>query len=222
MAGFTANRSAVQASLLHLILELSSVRIHVASCTRELIPVVCNRFRLKSIAFFVAISAWNRHVAASQDELGRFVSYQRKRGRFIPLQVMAALTAVEVWRRSKLSRMLVGMAVGATLELDLELCVFAFRDVASGALHHGVSALQRIGGGSVILYSECRRLETVDGMAGSALAASRTLGKLTLVRVGLVTIRAPLKGKRLFEISARVALRTFHGRMFAQQRVLGC
>lgn len=58
-------------------------------------------------------------------------------------------------------------------------------------------------------------------MAGSALAAARTLGELALVRVGLMTIHALLKDQRLLEISVRVALHTLHRGMLAQQRVFG-
>jgi len=59
-------------------------------------------------------------------------------------------------------------------------------------------------------------------MAGGAIAATGTLSELSLVRVRLVTIHAFLKGQRFLEISARVALGTFHAGMLPQQWILGC
>lgn len=142
---------------------------------------------------------------------------QGKRRRFVSLQIVATLTAIEVRRGGKLSRVLVGMAVGAALELDFEQSVCAVGNVAPGARHHGVSALQGIRRRGVVLHSERRRLESLDRVAGTALATLRAFGKLSLVRVRLVTIRALLEHQRLLEISTRVALRTFHRGMFAQQ-----
>lgn len=117
--------------------------------------------------------------------------------------------------------MLVHVAIGTVLELDLEERVFTLGNVATRALHRRMSALQGIGRGRVILCGECRGLEPVHGMAGGALATARTLGELSLVRVRLVTVHAFLKGQGLLEISARVALRTFHTGMLAQQGILG-
>jgi hypothetical protein len=59
-------------------------------------------------------------------------------------------------------------------------------------------------------------------MAGRALAATDTLRELSLVRVRLVTIHAFLENQRFLEISARVALGTFHTGMLPQQWILGC
>lgn len=58
-------------------------------------------------------------------------------------------------------------------------------------------------------------------MAGGALAAVTSLGKLAAMRIGPVTVHTLLKNQRLLEISARVALGAFDGGMFSQQRVLG-
>lgn len=145
---------------------------------------------------------------------------QGKRGWLVSLQIVAPLTAIEVWRGRKLSRVLVGVAVSAALELDFEQSVCALGDVAPGARHHGVSALQGIRRRGVVFHGEGRRLESLDRVTGTALATLRAFGKLSLVRVRLVTIRALLEHQRLLEISTRVALRTFHRGMFAQQRKL--
>lgn len=59
-------------------------------------------------------------------------------------------------------------------------------------------------------------------MAGGAFAATGTLGELSLVGVRLVTIHAFFESQRFFEISACVALGTFHAGMLSQKRILGC
>jgi hypothetical protein len=114
----------------------------------------------------------------------------------------------------------VHVTIGTVLELYLEKRVFAFANVATRALHRRMPALQGIGRGRVILYGKCRGLESIDGMAGGALATTRSPGELSLVRVRLMTVHALLKGERFFEISIRVTLRTFHTGMLAQQRIL--
>jgi hypothetical protein len=146
---------------------------------------------------------------------------QCERRWFVSLQVVATLTTIEVWGRLKLSRMLVGVAVGTALELDLEQCVFALGDVAPRALDHGVAPFQGIGGCGVVFHGERGWLESVDSVAGSALAAVGALSKLALVRVWLVAVHALLESQGLFEISTRVALRTLHRGMLAEQRIFG-
>ena len=160
-------------------------------------------------------------MASGQNEFGLLVLREGKSGRLVPLQVVAAIATVEVRSGGKLSGMAIGMAVSAALELDLENSVFAFGGVAARALHHGMPALQRIGRGGVVLYREGRRFEAINSVAGSALTAAWTLGKLRAVWIRLVTIRTLLKDQRFPEISVRVASGTFHRGMLAQQRILG-
>lgn len=155
MAGFAASRSTIRASLLHSFFELAFVRIEMATCTRQLVPVVHDCLRFKAIALFVAIAAGDCRVPASQNEFRRLVLRKGKCRRFVSLQVVAALTSIQVRGSGKLSRMFVGMAIGTALKLDFEESVFAFRNVASRTLHLGVSALKWIGRGDVILYGEC-------------------------------------------------------------------
>lgn len=221
MAGLAAGRHAIGPGLQHTILELPLMRIGVATGAGEFAPVIFRSFGLKSIARLVAISARHRQVSVAQREPGLLVTRQRESGGSIALQVVTPVTAVEIWRGGELPRMLVGMAVGAALELDLEPRVLAFGDVTPRTWHHGVSTLQRIRRCGVVLRRECRGLETVHGVARSALAAAGSFGKLALVRVRLVAIHACLEGQRLLEISTRVALRTLHRGMLAQQRVFG-
>lgn len=155
MAGFAASRSTICAGLLHSFFELPFVRIEMATRTRQLVPVICDCLRFKAIALFVAIAAGNCHVPACQNEFRRFVLRQGECRRFVSLQVVTALTTIEVWGRGKLSRVFVGMAVGTVLKFDFEERVFALGNMASGTLHVCVSALEGIRSGGVILYGKC-------------------------------------------------------------------
>ena len=83
-------------------------------------------------------------MAAGQNELGLFVLCQRECRRFVPLQIVAAITTVEIRSGGELSCMLVGVAVRTALELDLEQRIFPVGSVASRAEHCGMSALQGI------------------------------------------------------------------------------
>ena len=58
-------------------------------------------------------------------------------------------------------------------------------------------------------------------MAGGALYAARTLGKLAVVRIGLVTIHALLEYQWLLKVSVGVALGAIHGLVLAFERKLG-
>lgn len=58
-------------------------------------------------------------------------------------------------------------------------------------------------------------------MATGALASIRTLRELSLVRIGLVAVRALGERNRLLEISAAVALDASDRGMFSEQRKLG-
>jgi hypothetical protein len=222
MAGFAADSGAIRAGLLHSLFELPSVRIGMATRTKEFIPVVRNRLGLKAIAWFVTIAAGDCHVAPGQNELGLFVPSQRERGWFVSLQVVASLTTVEVGGGGKLSRMLVGVAVSTALELDLEQRVFTLGDVAARALHHGVTQFEGISRCGMVLHRERGWFESIHGMAGGAFAAVAALGKLAGMWVRPVAVHALLEGQRLLEICAQVTLGTFHYGMFTQQWILGC
>lgn len=132
---------------------------------------------------------------------------------------MTALAGIEVRRRRKLGRVLIGVAIGAMLKLDLEQRVFSLGNVTLLALQAGVAALQGIGAGGVFLRGESRRLPSVHGMAPGTLAAAGAPGELPVVGIGLVAIHALLEGQRLLEISASVALRAIDGGVFSLQRI---
>lgn len=221
MAGFAASRCSIGAGSLHTVFELSLVRIGMAAGTGQFIPMICNRLWFEAVALLVAIAARDCHVAARKGESGFLMTRQRKGGWPIRLQIVAALTGVEVRCSGKLSRMFVTVAVSAALELDFELRILAPGNVAAGALHDGVSTLQGIRRSAMVFYCERGWLEPIHGMARGTLAAVTPLGKLAGMRIGPVTVHALLKNQRLLKISSGVALRAFDSGMFSQQRVLG-
>lgn len=134
---------------------------------------------------------------------------------------MAALTGIEVRCCRELPGVLIAMAVGTVLELDLEQRFLALGDVALRALQLGVPCFQGIRRGGVVLDCELRGLEAVHRVAGRALDTIGPLGKLAAVRVGLMAIHAFLESQWLLEVSRSVALAAVHGLVFAQQWIFG-
>ena len=87
----------------------------------QILPVIDHgRLRLELRRFLVAVGAGHGHVPARQHEVRLLVLGQAECGRLVSLKIVAAIAGVEVRSRGKLPRMLVGVAVGAALELDLE------------------------------------------------------------------------------------------------------
>ena len=117
--------------------------------------------------------------------------------------------------------MLVRVAIGTAVELNLEQRVLPFRDVTLRAIHRRVLPLQRIRTGRVLFHRERRRLPSLDGVTGGALATARTLGELAVVRIGLVAIHALLEYQRLLEIAVGVALGAVDAGVLALERKLG-
>jgi len=59
-------------------------------------------------------------VATGEYEARLLVFGQAERRRLVSLQIVAAIAGIEVWRRRKLSCMLVAVAISAAFELDLK------------------------------------------------------------------------------------------------------
>ena len=123
-----------------------------------------------------------------------------------------------MWRSGELPDMLITVAVGAVLKFHLVKRLLASRKVTLRTLQGGMLAFERIRGRRVFLQAELSRSETIDAVAGCTLAPAGTLGELSPVRIGLVTVRALLKCQRLLEISPGVALHAIHFGVFAEQR----
>lgn len=154
MTGFASRHGTIGPRLLHAISKLTFMRIAVATGAVEVAPVIHRRFRLELCRFFVAVGAGYRDVAAGQNEAGLLVLRQAEGGRLVGLQIVAAVTCVEVGCCGKLPRMLIGVAVHTALELDFEKGVLAFGNVALCALQPRMRALQWVSAGGVLLHRE--------------------------------------------------------------------
>ncbi len=89
----------------HALLELPLVRIGVATGAAQLSPVIDHRrLRLELRRLFVAVGTRNRYVSSGENEVRFLMFSQCKSGRLVSLQVVAAVTGVEVGRRGKLRR----------------------------------------------------------------------------------------------------------------------
>ena len=86
---------------------------------------------------------------ARQHETSLFVLDRSESGGPVSFEIVTAVAAVEVRRCGELTGMLVGMTIGAALELNLEQGVLSFGDVTLHAFQTRMSALQRIVGGGV-------------------------------------------------------------------------
>ena len=124
-------RRTIRPRLLHALFELSFVRIGVATRAIQILPVVNHgRLGLELRRFLVAIGAGHGNVPAGKHEARLLVLGQAEGGGPVSLEIVAAITGIEVWRRRKLPGMLVGVTIGAALELNLEQRVLPFRDMA--------------------------------------------------------------------------------------------
>ena len=72
----------------------------------------------------------------------------------------------------------------------------------------------------MLLQPKSGGFKAFDIVAGGTLSGIRTLGKLTFVRIRLVTIHALLEGKRLLEITALVTALALYSLVLAQQGIL--
>ena len=82
----------------------------------------------------MTFGARGRQMTAGQSKPSLLVLGQRKRGRLVAFETVAAVAGVEVRRRCKLSCVLVRVALDAAVKFDFEQSVFAFGNMALGAL----------------------------------------------------------------------------------------
>ena len=169
----------------------------------------------------MAVGARDGNVSTGEHEVGFLVLGQAEGGRSVRFKIVAAIAGIEIRRRRKLARMLIGVTVGTALELDLEERVLPLGHVTLRALQARVTALQRISTRCVLFHRKGRWLPSFDRVARSAFSTVSALGKLAIMRIRLVAIHAFLEDQRLFEISVRMALGAIDGGMLAFQGKLG-
>jgi len=192
----------------------------MATDARKILPVIDHgRSWLELRGLFVAVTAWDRDVPSSQDEMRLFVASQGEGRGLVTFKIVALVASVEIRCRRELPGMLIAVAVGAALELDFEQSIFALGNVALITLHPRMSSLQRIGRGRMVLHCELRRFPSIHGMTRGTLGAGRPLGELALVWVGFVAVHALLKSQRLFEIPTAVTLNAVDRDVLSEQRV---
>src|ERR1019366_3058751 len=108
---------------------------------------------------------------ACQHKVRLLVFRKAESRRLVTLKIVAAVASVEVRSRGKLRCMLVGVTVGAALELNLEQRVLPFREMALRALQSRMPALQRICAQGVFLHRKGRGLPSLHGVAGKPTPA---------------------------------------------------
>lgn len=94
--------------------------IRMATRTVQIVPVI-NYGRLGLVRrFLVALGTGHGDMPARQHETSLFVLGQSESGGSVSFEIVTALAAVEVRRCGELTGMLVGMTIGAALELNPE------------------------------------------------------------------------------------------------------
>lgn len=217
MAGFAARLPAGGIDTHHPFAELSMVRIAM-TCDAGTIfkSILRDIFELRRQVGLVAIRTGNGNMSAAQTEASVLMHRKRKGGWPESLHGMAVLTAIQMRRRRELTNMLVFMAIGARSEFQLVNSGGSGRNVTLRASYRGMFCFQRIGGSSVLFWSEIGRFESLDRMTRRALASICPFQELASVRIGRVAPRALVKCKRLVQVSAFVTPVAFNRRMSSQ------
>lgn len=123
----------------------------MAICAGKLFPVVSGRWlRFKVRILPVAVAAGGCDVPSSKDKSRLVMFGESESGRTVSVQGVTTLAGVKVGSRGELTGMLIAVAIGAMLKLDLEQCVLALGGMALVASHGCMLALQRISGCRVV------------------------------------------------------------------------
>lgn len=219
MAGLAAKCSASNHPP-HAVAKFSVMRIVVTGGAGEVLKVKeSGLFRVgREFHRLVAFRAGYGEVRAGEQESRLLVLRQPERRGPISIQSVALLAPVQVGSGGELPLVFILMAIETALELDLVERFLAVRNVALCALQAGMFPLQGVGSGCMLLQAKGARLETLHGVAGTALASIGALGELALMLI-LVAMHALLKSQRLFEIAAAVALQAIDFLVLAEQRI---
>jgi len=116
--------------------------------------------------------------------------------------------------------MLIGVAIDALRELDLEFRVIARGHMARCTLHRGVRKDQRESRLRVIRNREGRRTPSLHGVAALTLSTIGAMRELAAMRIGLVAIRACIVRYRCLEVRALVTTLAGNLEMLADQRIV--
>ena len=164
MAGFASAWAAAGLRLFHSLVKLPAMRIGVATGAVEVLPMEDRGGRLQLCRLLVAVGTRNRDVFARELKPSLLVLGKCESRGLVTVDRMAPFAGIEVRRSSKLAGVLVGMAVSAVLEFQLENGVGSVGDVALVASHFCVRPRQGVCGLRVICHRECRRFPSVHGV----------------------------------------------------------
>lgn len=221
MARFASRGASGGLDLRHTFTELSTMRVRVTCGARKIREVVRNRsFRFQSIVHAVAIAASNGDMRAREPKRC-LIMLRRSKGRgAVAFQVVATLALVLIGRPGKLRPVRIGVAIQAGGELDFEKSGGSFGNMALCAGDCCVFLDQWELRAGMFRNAKTRRLEPFHGMARSTFAGIRPFAELSVMRIGLVAIRASRKRHRPLEVRTGMARSASDRRMFSRQREL--
>jgi hypothetical protein len=220
VASLTSERRPIRPFPRHAIVELSLVRVLMASGAGPVFKFEWqNLVGAASCAKLVTVDARNRRMRARQRETRVSMLGDGKRSAMEIQNRVAAFTLVVIRRGGKLVVMGILVAIAAGSKLYFVNRVLARWDVALRALHLDVFALQWILGCVVLLHSEWGWLPPFHVVAFRALAFSWTGLKLALVRIRLVTVVAVRECELFLEVAVNVARHAGDLRVFARQGI---
>ncbi len=196
--------------------ELAFMYVLVTARAAERIEVIWSC--LQTWCRLVAFVAGHSFVSPGQRETGLLVLCERVICTLEGCAGVALLTAVAPWNAGELAGMLILVAINTEQILQLELCLFACRDMAGGARHCRMRKDQGKASLRVIRKRECRGAPARDGVTTFAAATVGALQKLSPVRIGLMAICAGVVGNRRLKVSTLVTRQAWDIQMFTEQR----
>lgn len=134
---------------------------------------------------------------------------------------MTLFAAIAPGCSGKLTVVFILVTINAECITDLELGLFASRNVAVRTLDPGVRSDKRKPGLRMISRGEGRRAPTLNSMATLTPSTIRPLGKLAIVRIRFVTVGARFVRNLGLEIAVLVAVIATHLQVFSNQRIGG-
>ena len=145
VAGFASEWRSIWPPPLHPVVELSMMRVSVASSARAIFEVK-RKYFVRSVrrANRMAVRAGDRHVRTSQRKLALPVLRNRKQGSVKIHHRVAILTAIAIRLCGELSVVRILVTIHAIRKFHFVQRVFSGGDMALGALHFRVLPFQRI------------------------------------------------------------------------------
>ena len=217
VAGLASCGASVGAFVCHLLAELATVWILVASGAGAIFKSVLDRRCRASWRRHVALRTWNGDVRSRQREARLLVASESKLCRLESPHAVTLLAAIPMRCAGELALVGVLVAVLACGLRNLEYSLLALGEMALIASDRRMAAFQRIRRRRMRRHAEGRRLEPFDGVTSGAFSLIGPRRKLPMVRVR-VAIRASGVRDRSLEIAAGVAIGAGHGAMLSEQR----